>query len=89
MVCVEEETNWDECTVARGDVYVSDADLDFPQIDGVTLLDLTDLFCNGDTCGVVDGTILQYRDDNHLTTTWIKANTEPIVRAVQEALQGR
>lgn len=89
VVCVEEETDWDECTVARGDVYVSDADLDFPQIDGVTLLDLTDLFCNGDTCGVVDGTILQYRDDNHLTTTWIKANTEPIVRAVQEALQGR
>ena len=63
-----------KCAVSRSvgmtppDV-LPDAVKDLP---GVTVVDLTDYFCNAKTCSPVKGNIVVYRDNSHITSTWAK-----------------
>ena len=38
----------------------------------VTVVDLTNSFCNLKTCSPVEGNIVVYRDNSHITSTWAK-----------------
>ncbi|WP_129786553.1 acyltransferase family protein [Promicromonospora panici] len=40
--------------------------------DGVVHLDLTDSVCGPETCAAVVGNVLVYRDDDHLTNTYVR-----------------
>jgi hypothetical protein len=38
--------------------------------DGATLIDLTDLYCDANTCPMVIGHVIAYRDEHHITATF-------------------
>lgn len=67
----------DSCAVARADAL----DPVDPAIEAsafspnVSLIDLSDSLCRADTCRVIEGNVLIYRDDNHLTTTYVRTLT--------------
>ena len=52
---------------------------------GVSLLDLSDKFCRPDLCRAVEGNILIYRDENHLTTTYVRTLTPELGRQLGPA----
>jgi peptidoglycan/LPS O-acetylase OafA/YrhL len=52
---------------------------------GVTVVDLTPYFCDGDTCAAVRNGYLLYRDDSHITATAAKALRPAIEDAVVQA----
>ena len=85
LVCLEQE-DWDECSAPAADFYVSLAQLDFPKLPGIHFLDISELLCPEGTCRVVDGDLLQYRDDNHLTTTWVLEKGGLVSAAVEGLL---
>lgn len=61
------------CAVDRDDYYpesVAFDALDMPE--GVHKLDLTDYICSADACEPVVGNVLVYRDDAHLTNTYVE-----------------
>ena len=51
----------------------------------VSLLDLSDKFCRQDLCRAVEGNILIYRDENHLTTTYVRTLTPELGRQLGPA----
>lgn len=51
----------------------------------VTLLDLTDSLCRQDVCRVIEGNVLVYRDDDHLTTTYVRTLTPELGRQLGPA----
>lgn len=51
----------------------------------VTLLDLTDSLCRQDVCRVIEGNVLVYRDDDHLTTTYVRTLTPDLGRQLGPA----
>ncbi len=51
----------------------------------VSLLDLSDSFCRQDLCRVVEGNILIYRDEDHLTTTYVRTLTPELGRQLGPA----
>ncbi len=76
------------CVGARADVLV-DAD---PVKDaahgqpGVTLLDFTDVYCGADTCAPVVGGANIYRDQDHLTVTFVDTLAPQYTAAIADAL---
>lgn len=60
----------DDCAVDRADV-LSDADpIAIAGASAASLIDLTDTYCDADTCRVVIGGANVYRDEDHLTVTF-------------------
>ncbi|MEU5842731.1 acyltransferase family protein [Rhodococcus sp. NPDC047139] len=53
----------------------------------VSLLDLSDKFCRPALCRVVEGNVLIYRDDNHLTTTYVRTLTPELGRQLGAATE--
>ncbi|EHK81290.1 acyltransferase family protein [Rhodococcus pyridinivorans] len=51
----------------------------------VSLLDLSDKFCRQDLCRAMEGNILIYRDENHLTTTYVRTLTPELGRQLGPA----
>ncbi|WP_132474408.1 acyltransferase family protein [Rhodococcus sp. SMB37] len=51
----------------------------------VTLLDMTDSLCRQDVCRVIEGNVLVYRDDDHLTTTYVRTLTPDLGRQLGPA----
>ncbi|WP_443197920.1 acyltransferase family protein [Pseudarthrobacter sp. CCNWLW247] len=43
------------------------------QVDGLHLMDLSDFICAGGTCPAVVGNVYVYKDDNHLTKTYVQS----------------
>ncbi|TDE96157.1 hypothetical protein EXU48_07960 [Occultella glacieicola] len=54
---------------------------------GGTYADLTDHFCS-DTCPVIQGNILLYRDDHHLTATFSASMADALGAVIASALAG-
>jgi peptidoglycan/LPS O-acetylase OafA/YrhL len=75
-----------ECTMTRAEAIDAQSD---PQVaaaggmDGVEVLDLSDHFCNAETCPGVIGNVLVYRD-NHITDTLSLS----LVPVLADALRG-
>jgi SGNH domain (fused to AT3 domains) len=42
------------------------------KVDGLYLMDLSDFLCSGGTCPAVVGNVYVYKDDNHLTKTYVQ-----------------
>ncbi|MBT2586529.1 acyltransferase family protein [Arthrobacter sp. ISL-95] len=47
---------------------------------GLTILDMTDLICDGQTCPGIVGNVYVYLDDNHLTKTYARTMTETLAQ---------
>ena len=53
---------------------------------GGSYIDVQPWVCTSQTCGVIVGNLLMYRDDNHLTTTYVKWLTPVFQTALDAAL---
>jgi hypothetical protein len=53
----------------------------------VHFIDLSDYFCDGETCPPVIGNVLVYRHMNHVTATYVKTMAPMLQNALQQALQ--
>ena len=52
------------------------------------MIDLTDRFCVGDTCSVVIGNVVVYRDSHHITETYSRMLADDLGARMDEALAG-
>ncbi|MFC7321990.1 acyltransferase family protein [Halobacillus campisalis] len=55
--------------------------------DNVTFADLSEYFCDDETCHSVIGNVLVYRDQHHLTNLYSKTLAEPLREPLAEALE--
>jgi len=79
-----------ECDGPRSELLVADDPLRDAAsgVDGVTLLDFTDVFCDDDLCYPVVGGANVYRDQDHLTVTFTDTLEPWYTEAIQAALGG-
>jgi peptidoglycan/LPS O-acetylase OafA/YrhL len=74
--CVERSfPNFEQCTRPRAqklDPVDPTASLD-PKPSNVSFIDLTDRFCDAQTCYPINGNILMYRDGHHISTTYARS----------------
>ncbi|WES65281.1 acyltransferase family protein [Microbacter sp. GSS18] len=80
-----------ECDGARGDVLVADDPLRDAAagVEGVTLLDFTDVFCGAEVCSPVVGGANVYRDQDHITVTFADSLGPWYAAALEDALAAR
>lgn len=71
------ETANEHCAVSRATAFAAfDAQPSaVAKVKGAQLLDLTDLICTADTCKPVVGGVVLYRDQGHLTDTYVATLT--------------
>lgn len=73
------------CAVPRDDVLLDSNPLESMRVPvGVTSIDLNDLICAEDFCPAVRDGMVVYRDDNHLTSTFVLS----LVSEIDERLGG-
>jgi hypothetical protein len=80
-----EVENCDPPTVAVVDREYADIEADAAAAAGATLLTANDLLCPGATCPVVAGDTVVFRDQHHVTATYMAKLAEPI----SNLLEGR
>ena len=56
------------------------------KVEDSQIVDLTDRFCVGDTCSVVIGNVLVYRDSHHITGTYARLLTKDLGTRMDQAL---
>ncbi|MET0673513.1 MAG: acyltransferase family protein [Microbacterium pygmaeum] len=80
-----------ECDGQRTDLLVEDDPLRAAAsgLDGVTLLDFTEVFCGQETCSPVVGGANLYRDQDHLTVTFVDTLAPRYTAAIHAALDAR
>ncbi|WP_227530915.1 acyltransferase family protein [Microbacterium tenebrionis] len=78
-----------DCNGARSDVLVEhDPIRDAADgAEGVTLLDFTDVYCDDDTCFPVVGGANLYRDQDHLTVTFVDTLAPQYTAALKAAIE--
>ncbi|WP_438352814.1 acyltransferase family protein [Microbacterium sp. CJ88] len=76
------------CDGARADVLVKNDPLRDAAtgVSGVTLLDFTDVYCDASTCFTVVGGANLYRDQDHLTATFVDTLAPQYTAALKDAL---
>ena len=76
------------CDGARSEVLVSDDPVAAAAdgLDGVTLLDFTDVFCDDESCLPVVGGANVYRDQDHLTVSFVNSLKPQYAEALKAAL---
>jgi len=64
-----------ECNAPLNESLADSSPLDTyrGQVDGLHLMDLSDFICAGGLCPAVVGNIYVYKDDNHLTKTYVQS----------------
>ncbi|MFT4305714.1 MAG: acyltransferase family protein [Microbacterium sp.] len=79
------------CTVARADALVAEDPVRDAAtgMTGVTLLDFTDVYCDDTTCYPVVGGADLYRDQDHLTVTFLDTLEPQYSAAISAALAAR
>jgi hypothetical protein len=87
--CVEGADDLEECSVPRADVL---SDLPpWENTEGipenVTFADLSDYFCDDETCYPVIGNVLVYRDEHHLSTLYIQTLAPALEEHIIAALE--
>lgn len=80
-----------QCDGARSDVLVQNDPLRDAAtgLDGVTLLDFTEVFCTQESCLPVVGGANVYRDQDHLTVTFVDTLAPQYTAAIRAALAAR
>jgi hypothetical protein len=86
--CVE-ESGGSACARPRSDVYVSANPVGAaPGVPRTAAhLDLTPFICGPQLCEAVAGNVLIYRDDDHLTATYVTTLEKPLHRALRTRAQ--
>lgn len=56
------------------------------QVEDSEIVDLTDRFCVEDTCSVVIGNVLVYRDSHHITETYARLLSDDLATRMDQAL---
>ncbi|WP_125132078.1 acyltransferase family protein [Microbacterium sp. 10M-3C3] len=81
----------DQCDGARADVLKEDDPLRAAAegAPDVTLLDFTDVYCDADTCSPVIGGADVYRDQDHLTVSFVDSLAPQFEAAISAALAAR
>ncbi len=85
--CIERVVDVSECSIERDKALSKVAPWDntagIP--DNVYFADLSDYFCDDERCYSVIGNIIVYRDNNHITTTFMKTLAPMLKIPLQEA----
>jgi hypothetical protein len=87
--CVEAHGAADpRCSTPRSALFAEEAPYEsMPDIPpNVTFLDFSDSYCGPRTCAPVIGNVLVYKDDNHVSATYIATMVPVITRAIDDAL---
>ncbi|UOQ86820.1 acyltransferase family protein [Gracilibacillus salinarum] len=89
-LCLEEKSI-EECSVPRKDV-LSDS-IPWENTDNIPgnvyFADLSDQFCDDDTCYPVIGNVVVYKDQHHITALYAKSMTNVLETYIREALGGK
>lgn len=72
------------CQVPRSEVLAGS--LSLPDRPNVTYVDVSDELCDAQTCRVVVGDVLAYRDSDHLTATFVRDQAQRLEDALAAAL---
>lgn len=86
--CLEASpTDYTGCGAKRVDVFndVSPAATAADSLPGTKFLDFTDYFCDDTACPAVIGNVVVYKDDNHVTRTYLETLTPKFKRAFAQA----
>ncbi len=91
LTCVSQSEPGDaaaECSIRRSEAFrYFDGQPDaVAATTRARLVDLSDLYCNGDRCSPVIGGVLVYRDKSHVTATWAESFTPILEKRVVEQL---
>jgi hypothetical protein len=76
--CLERNPdNYAACAAKTADNYLPDSPdaAIADQVPGTKFLDFSRFFCQGDTCPAVIGNVIVYKDDNHVTRTYMDSIT--------------
>jgi hypothetical protein len=87
--CVEAHgANDPRCDTPRSELLAEEAPYEsMPDIpSNVTFLDFSDSYCGPTICPAVIGNVLVYKDDNHVSATYIATMVPVIGRAIDDAL---
>ena len=86
--CVAERPNDpDSCSRRQQDAVPFDVQVEAAHsVPTVTLVDLTDSFCVNGRCPPVIGDVLVYRDDQHLTATYVRTLAPHLDASIAAAL---
>ena len=85
--CLERVGDSSECSVPRDEALsvVNPWDNTDGIPNNVFFADLSDYFCDETRCSAVIGNIIVYRDDNHITTEYMKTLAPALRKPLQEA----
>ncbi|MGV2620959.1 UNVERIFIED_CONTAM: acyltransferase family protein [Halobacillus marinus] len=88
LICLEQNDSVDDCSVPRrealADVVPWENTEDLPG--NVTYADLSDYFCEEDSCKPVIGNVYVYRDEHHIGTLYSKTLAVGLREPLEEAL---
>ncbi|MBO1900562.1 acyltransferase [Leucobacter weissii] len=85
--CIEAEGP-EACARPRSDFYANEKPHDFSEFAGFDFVDVAQDLCPGETCAVVDGNVIVYRDRHHLTRTWTLRFGDRVEQAILDRLGG-
>jgi hypothetical protein len=87
--CVEAHGADDaRCATPRADLLAEEAPYErMPDVPpNVTFLDFSDSYCGPEICPAVIGNVLVYKDDNHVSATYLATMAPVVERAIDDAL---
>lgn len=76
----------DVCGLDRDDVYGDLEALEVPESEMFTFVDAADDYCTASRCGVIQGNVLVYRDQHHLTRTWTLLHGQVVADPLRDLL---
>uniref|UniRef100_UPI002A816AF7 acyltransferase family protein n=1 Tax=Streptomyces sp. CRN 30 TaxID=3075613 RepID=UPI002A816AF7 len=67
-----------DCATAKDDAlgFEQVGEVATAEVDGASLIDATSMFCRDGECPAVIGSVVVYRNDDHLTATYVRTLTE-------------
>ncbi|MBP2413732.1 peptidoglycan/LPS O-acetylase OafA/YrhL [Arthrobacter stackebrandtii] len=86
--CVEESPeDLSDCGSVRSELFaaVPPTDAVAGSLPETTFVDFTDYFCDATTCPAVIGNVIVYKDDNHVTSSYLKTMTPIFERELHTA----
>ncbi|WP_104092160.1 acyltransferase family protein [Arthrobacter sp. GMC3] len=86
--CMEESpADYTGCGALRDEIYpeISPTDAVAPSLPGTKFLDFSSFFCPDTSCPAVIGNVIVYKDDNHVTRTFMETLTPIFEREFREA----
>nr|WP_274615928.1 acyltransferase family protein [Nesterenkonia sp. YGD6] len=89
---VEHEDDLSECAVQRDQALSSSGYRQLKkaaEMSGLTTIDMTDSICPAQHCAPVIGSVLVYRDSNHITATYAESLSSHLEEALQDSSELR